>query len=562
MNKTFVFLSFLIIAISVNPAFAKKRFFVTEQFVSNQVLVKFNTTANKSSQSSILSKFINKFGEGSILSVDPLVTDRLLSKVRLSKSIQIEKAVQFLSSLPGVKYAEPNYIYRALDDNNPTNDPDFGKLWGMQNSGQTDTAGQVGTPGSDVNVVPLWQEGVTGSDKVLVAVIDTGVDWTHPDLVDNLYTNPGEAGELATNGVDDDGNGFIDDVHGWNFVAKNNNSNDDHNHGTHCAGTIGATGNNGIGVVGVNWRVSILPLKFLDSKGSGSLADAVESINYAKMMKANILSNSWGGGGFSQALKDAIVGANEAGILFVAAAGNDRNNNDASPAYPATYGIENIVSVAAIDNKDNIASFSNYGKTTVHVAAPGVKIYSTVKNGEYASYSGTSMATPHVSGIAALLLSGMPELTYADIKERLIKTSVPVLTLKKKTVSKGRVNAYNAFHNIIPPSLDPDESLWKTVEYAVESEHPYLLNQNDDYKISYPGAKYIRVIFEKAELEQKYDYVYIKDGNGQTVEELTGTFAEYTTDYVVGDTLVINLKTDTTINKFGFKVTKYQVITD
>jgi subtilisin family serine protease len=200
----------------------------------------------------------------------------------------------------------------------------------LVNTGQKDSdaaGGKEGTPGSDIHVAPLWQRGVTGSRDIVVAVIDTGMDRTHPDLMPNLYVNPGEAGALANNGVDDDGNGFVDDVSGWNFYAKNNNSNDDNRHGSHCSGTIGAAGNNGVGVVGVNWNVSLLPVKFLSGSGSGSTEGAVNAVNYATRMKVNVMSNSWGGGAPSQALKEAIEKANQAGILFVAAAGNDGSNN-------------------------------------------------------------------------------------------------------------------------------------------------------------------------------------------------------------------------------------------
>ncbi len=516
----------------------------------------------KGVSSFITSKLKRALGNVKVLSVQPFQTDSALYTVRLADDSQLAMAMQALTEESAVKYAEPNYIYTTqLDPSNLTsnlpNDADFSKLWGIHNTGQADTAGQVGTAGSDIDVLPVWNAGVTGSKNILVAVIDTGIDHLHPDLADNVYTNPGE---IAGNGIDDDANGFIDDVHGYNFEARSANARDDHNHGSHCAGTIGGVGNNGMGVTGVAWNVTLLPVKFLSATGSGSLQGAIESINYARLMKANIMSNSWGGGGFSQALKEAIEATREAGIVFVAAAGNDRTNNDASPAYPASYDIENIISVAATDNRDNIASFSNYGVTKVHVAAPGVKVFSTTKDGGYAAFSGTSMATPHVSGIVALMLSAHPEWDFAEVKARLIQTSDPVRTLRRKVVSKGRVNAYNAMNGIVPPSSDPDESSWQTVDYVLESDHPYGMKQDQTWTINYPGAKFLRVIFERLETEANYDKVFVGDSQGRSIEELSGKLANHTTDYVEGDTVRIRLKSDESVAGWGFKISKIQVI--
>lgn len=539
------------------------------EHVSGELIVKLKDENGQKALSVLKSALVGI----QILDVEPFVTDQSLQKVKIAQDKQLDDAIRVLNAHPSVAYAEPNFIYRASlqqssqpsvqnDVDGAPNDPDFGKLWGLKNTGQADSAGQVGVAGADINVLPLWKKGITGSKDVVVAVIDTGVAWDHPDLVDNLYTNPGEAGPLANNGKDDDGNGFIDDVHGWNFNSKNNNSRDDHNHGTHCAGTIGATGNNTLGVAGVNWKVSILPVKFLSSSGGGTLQDAVESINYARSMKVNIMSNSWGGGGFSQALADAIKGAHEAGILFVAAAGNDGNNNDNSPTYPASYEFPNVVAVAATDNRDQKASFSNYGTKRVHVAAPGVKVYSTLKDKTYGAFSGTSMACPHVAGAAALLLSANPDWDYNLIKERLIKTSQPVRALRKQVMAKGRIDLNNAYHNIVPPSEDPDESLWKTVEQVIESPHPYSDNANLKFPVNYPGAKYIRVIFDKVDVEQKYDNVIVEDAAGASAEELTGTVANHTSEYVKGDSLVVRLKSDGSVTKWGFKISKIQVIKD
>lgn len=474
----------------------------------------------------------------------------------------LKSARSLLAADDRVAYAEPNYIYRALDVNStaasPTNDAKMNLLWGMQNTGQTDAAGQVGKAGSDINVVPVWNEGITGSKNVKVAIIDTGVDYTHTDLQANILKN---SAEVAGDGIDNDGNGFIDDVYGWNFADNIANGMDDHNHGTHCAGTIGGVGNNGIGVAGVNWNVSILPVKFLNSQGSGSLDGAVQSIQYATKMGVDLMSNSWGGGPYSQALYDAIKDAKAKGILFVAAAGNDSNDNDASPSYPATYQLDNVLSVAATDNRDQIAVFSNYGKSTVHVAAPGVKILSTVQGNDYGVMSGTSMATPHVSGVAALMMSTNPSYTYAQIKDALIKTSDKVRGLSKKVVARGRVNVYNAIHGIIPVDNTPAENLWKDHIYSVESPHPYAESKTYQYDFNVSNAKYVRVVFESIETEAGYDKISVKDGSGDEVENLSGTYASgYVTDYIVGGKGSITLKTDASLNKNGFKVRKLQVI--
>ncbi len=511
------------------------------------------------------SRIRTALGQGQILAIDGFQTDSSLFKVKIKDDAALQMMIESFENEPAIEFAEPNFIYRTMQsESNPTdpvsnlpNDPEFSKLWGIQNVGQADSAGQVGTAGSDIGVVPLWQKGLTGSKDILVAVIDTGIDHTHPDLAANVFTN---AGEIAGNGIDDDKNGFVDDVHGWNFEAKSSNAKDDHDHGSHCAGTIGGTGNNGIGVVGVNWNVTMLPVKFLSASGSGSLQGAIESINYARMMKVNIMSNSWGGGGFSQALMDSIVAAKEAGIVFVAAAGNESNNNDAKPTYPASYDVDNIISVAATDNRDTIAKFSNYGAARVHVAAPGVKVFSTTKDGKYAAFSGTSMATPHVAGIAALMLADQPTLTYQEVKARLIQTSVPVKGLKRKVLAKGRVSAFNAVNGIIPPTDEPSESLWQTVDYAVESEHPYKNAEDKTFTVNYPGAKYIRVIFERIQVEMNYDRITVMDSSRAVMEDLTGNLANHTSEYVAGDTVLIRLKSDNTANGFGFKVSKIQVI--
>jgi hypothetical protein len=308
-------------------------------------------------------------------------------------------------------------------------DPQYGQLWGM----------------STIDAPDAWNV-TTGSSSVVVAVIDTGVDYAHRDLAANIWTNPGE---IAGNGFDDDHNGFIDDVHGYDFVNNDGDPIDDNSHGTHVAGTIAAAANNGQGVAGVNWTSSIMALKFLDSDGSGYVSDAIRAVNYATMMRTQyhvnvrVMNNSWGGGDYSSALDSAIRASAAADILFVAAAGNDASNNDANPQYPANYGAANVISVAAVDPNRSLASFSCYGASTVDVAAPGVSIYSTVPNNRYAVYSGTSMATPFVSGVAALACAAAPNATASQIRNAILGGVDKVAALQGKVASGGVLNAYH-----------------------------------------------------------------------------------------------------------------------
>ncbi|MCG3118724.1 MAG: Thermophilic serine proteinase [bacterium] len=357
-----------------------------------------------------------------------------------------------LQNDPRIEYIEPNYIYRA---SGVPNDPQFSDLWGMNNTGQTG-----GTNDADIDAPEAWDT-QTGSDSTLIAVIDTGVDYNHPDLAANVWTNPNE---IPSNGIDDDHNGYVDDIHGWDFANNDNDPMDDNLHGTHVAGTIGAIGNNGVGVAGVNWRTKIMALKFLSGNGSGSLANAISAILYGANMKARVMNNSWGGGGFSQALMDAIQYANDHGALFVAAAGNDGSDNDQSANYPSNYEVPNVVAVAAIDHKGDLAVFgsgggggicgcggsviglpgSNYGATTVDLAAPGKEVLSTTPNNGYQKLSGTSMATPHVTGVAGLLISQFPDWTPAQVKERLLATVKVNAGLQGKMVTGGVVDAKRA----------------------------------------------------------------------------------------------------------------------
>lgn len=348
-----------------------------------------------------------------------------------AEDANIGQIMERVSRLPGVAWVEPDYIVYAAEI---PNDSRFNELWGMHNTGQTG-----GTADADIDAPEAWD--ILAGGNTLVAVVDTGIDYNHPDLAANVWSNPGE---IAGNFVDDDGNGYVDDTRGWDFVSNDNNPFDDNSHGTHVSGTIAAVGNNSQGVVGVNRSASIMPLKFLNASGSGSTADAVEAIYYAIDNGAKVMNHSWGGGGFSQSLSDAFTASQNANIVMAVAAGNSSRNIDTSPTYPASLPQPNIIAVAATTHNDALASFSNYGAAGVDLGAPGEAILSSVPNNGYSSFNGTSMATPHVAGAASLLLAAQPGLGFQQVKDLLMTTADPVPALAGRTVSGGRLNLHDA----------------------------------------------------------------------------------------------------------------------
>lgn len=357
--------------------------------------------------------------------------------------------------LPEVEYVEENYnrwgfeqttAGRALE---PVlalplaagpNDPRFAEQWALNNDGRRDGKAQA-----DIAAVTAWAK-THGNNKVVVAVLDSGVDYTHQDLAENMWTRP--AGVAM---YEDEQLGEIDDVHGFDAVNADGipDPMDENGHGTHCAGIIGAVGNNGEGIAGVNWKVEVMPLRFMSAGGFGTTKDAIEAINYVIDRKragvnVRVISASWGSTRRSKALEDVIRKAGEEGILFIAAAGNSSVNTDKNPHFPSSYKLPNVMSIAALDRRDQLAGFSNYGPKSVHLAAPGKEILSTWLRGSYEEHSGTSMATPVVSGVAALVLSCEPELKVEQLKQRLMDTADKLDALNGKTVSGGRVNAARA----------------------------------------------------------------------------------------------------------------------
>jgi subtilisin family serine protease len=354
-----------------------------------------------------------------------------------------------------VIYAEPNFEIK-LDDPATTaapknllnrandkvpNDPMFEEQWALNNVGQNG-----GKENAHVSALKAWLKN-TGSDEVVIAVLDSGVDYTHPDLVTNIWLRPDNIPQYT-----DDELGTFNDLRGFNATDNLSDPMDDNGHGTHCSGIIGAEGNNNLGISGINWKVEIMPLKFIGRGGFGSTKDAIEAINYAVDRKkagvnVRIINASWGSTMYSKPLEDAIRAAGEEGILFVAAAGNNSTNNDSRPHYPSNYKLPNVISVAALDRNDKMASFSNFGIKTVHIAAPGKDILSTWLNDAYREASGTSMATPYVAGVAALILSNESDLTVEQLRERVLKSVDKLDSLNGKVETGGRINAAKALEN-------------------------------------------------------------------------------------------------------------------
>lgn len=404
-----------------------------------------------------------------------------------------EKAMEILRKNPHVLFVQPDYVRHISAT---PNDPNFANLWGMNQASDY-----------DINAPEAWDV-FTGEQEFVIADIDTGIDYNHPDLVDNIWTNPGE---IPANGIDDDGNGFIDDVHGYDFINGDSDPYDDHSHGTHTGGTIGARGNNGIGVAGVNWNCRILAVKVFDNTGNGPDADIAAGMDYVRQMGIKISNNSWGGfgqqdGSDAPALYAACQAMDSAGHLMVFAAGNSSYNNDTpgTTFIPASYSFDNILAVMAMDIYGNRSGFSCYGATTVDLAAPGSYIQSTVPNSGYAYFNGTSMATPHVTGGASLLWAYHPGLTSQDIKTRIMANTKPLASMVGLCVTGGMLNLQPLIVNASPagdagldqvveatgpltsitlqatasdPDSDPLSFLWKEGATTVGTTNPAVLSR-------------------------------------------------------------------------------------
>ena len=371
---------------------------------------------------------------------------------QLKTRLGVPAAIRALSNHPGVQFAEPNWIIQTQAE---SNDPLYldGSLWGTYGDDLDAPIGPATTTNAfGSQAEKAWAAGVTGASHVFVGIVDEGIQPDHPDLVANIWTN---AGEIAGNGIDDDGNGYIDDIHGWNTVSDNGITYEAgyDAHGTHVAGTIGATGGNGVGVAGVNWNVTMISAKALGRDGSGTVADAIQAIDYLTNLKTtkglNIvaLNHSWVTRGFSQGLLDSITRAAQAGILSAAAAGNANLDNDSNDFYPANFdttataGYDAVISVAYINKEGLKSPYSNYGATSVDLGAPGASIYSTISGSAYGMKSGTSMATPHVSGAIALYASTHPGEAAPQIRADLLSYGIqPTVSLEGNTATGGRLD--------------------------------------------------------------------------------------------------------------------------
>ncbi len=437
---------------------------VTHEHQANELLIRFEPGMDENdmkavAQSILGSVHIKQFMDSpNLATLSQSIANKEMAQwcfLKLPAGTDLEKSIKLLSSHSQVEAVEYNYIVNSI---RTPNDTRFSELWGLNNIGQSG-----GLPGVDIKAIQAWDLH-TGNQDIVVAVIDTGVDYTHPDLADNIWRN---LNEIPDNGIDDDNNGYIDDYYGYDFANNDSDPMDDHGHGTHVAGTIAAKGNNALGVTGVAWQAKIMAIKFLNSSGRGTIADAIDAVVYANQMNVRLSNNSWAGSGFSLALKNAIALADEAGSLFVAAAGNAGSNSDISPLYPAAYDLPNIISVAATDDNDNRASFSNHGSVSVDLAAPGVQILSTVpKTGAfccshssgYMYLNGTSMASPHVAGAAVLMFSAFPQMNHMQVKERLLNSVDEVPALEGITVTGGRLNIARAMGNndFVAPGMITD----------------------------------------------------------------------------------------------------------
>jgi thermitase len=355
----------------------------------------------------------------------------------------VDAVIAQYRGLPQVEYAERVFEIQADEAGGSSspmlpNDPLWTEQWALLNSGQ-----KGGTTGADISAPSAWAM-TTGSNKVVVAVLDSGVDYTHPDLENNIWKRPENVKEYVDRNL-----GEIDDANGYDALENDGDPMDENGHGTHCAGIIGAEGGNNAGITGVNWTVQIMPLRFMDANGSGTTKDAIEAINYVinrrkAGVNVRIISASWGSTQKSRALEDVIREAYDAGILFVAASGNASVDADKNPHYPSSYNLGNIISVAALDRNDNLTSFSNYGLKSVHIGAPGKDILSTYLNHDFKESSGTSMATPVVAGVAALVLANDPQLSVDDLRKHLLASVDKLPGLKTKLVTGGRINAAKA----------------------------------------------------------------------------------------------------------------------
>lgn len=422
----------------------------TTEFVPNRVLVKVRP-AVRAQGSGVAPRDLSEAAAGKGLDIRRKRRFKKLQteEIEIESGQSVEEAVDLLSQLPEVEYAEPDFILTKTET--IPNDSFFGDLWAHKNTGQSG-----GTVGADIESTFAWDI-QTGNPSIVISVIDTGVDYNHPDIAANMWRNPGEDGGIP--GVDDDNNGYVDDIFGINAITGSGDPLDDEGHGTHVAGIAAAVGNNNQGVVGVAFNSRIMALKFLNESGTGTTSDAIECLEYAVEHGAKVTNASWGGSAFSTSLFNAIQSARSNDHLFVAAAGNSGSNVDASGIlkhYPSGFNLDNIISVGASERFETIASFSNFGTISVDLFAPGRSIRSTIPNNNYAFFSGTSMASPHVAGVAALLYSQLGAgSSYSTIRNRILENVEVLPAYQGRCATDGRLNAYYALDPSASPTPGP-----------------------------------------------------------------------------------------------------------
>jgi len=514
-------------------------------------------------QKAVVSSYLKNMG--ATYQYIPISEADHMYQVKYSGGPEVNVAVEGLKGR--LDFVEPNYLNDLnyeIDQRNWPKDRFFFKQWYMNNIGQSAPYGLPGKRGADINVLKTWKKVTKGSENVVVALIDTGVDYKHPDLRDAMWVNEAEAN--GKNGVDDDDDGFVDDIYGYDFSSAgrtdldyrkvgDSDPMDENGHGTHCAGVIGAKSNNDKGIAGINQKIQIMALKIFPANGGAQNADIARAIYYGISKKVDIMSNSYGGSESSELLNKAVTKATKSGILFVVAAGNDGKNTDVAPSYPmgeklrtdSTKRVPGVLTVGASDNQDNPAEFSNYGPESVDVFAPGVLILSTyptqmVDTGRrpYAIMSGTSMATPITAGIAALVLAANPSLKRKpeQLRRIMIETADVKQSLVGKAVSNGRVDAYRAA--TFATSKTQKMQNWQTKAETIDQRGFNKELFDIRHKITVEGAKAVQAHFNFVQIQEPYNSIYFYDKNMRFISSLEKTESvDAWSPVVPGDTLYI-----------------------
>lgn len=445
----------VLVLVSAHPA-ANAQSAIAAEYVPGEVMVKLKGSSKGVASQAFVGKAVTEKG----MTLKGTFSKLNLHQFSLKTGQSVEAAVAELRADPDVQFAEPNYIFHQQSAGRE------GEAVAMetvlaQSASENSAFGAYSQTTANIQLQQAWNAESTTADAPIVAVIDTGIDANHSIFTGSgaIWTN---LREIPGNNIDDDGNGYVDDVHGWNFVSNTNNPDDDDGHGTHVSGIVLGTTQDLFASPIAAARIRIMPLKFLDANGSGSTSNAVRAIYYAVNNGAKVLSNSWGGGGFSNSLLDAMAYAYDRKVVFVAAAGNASSNNDVSATYPANYNVPNVISVAATRDDDGWAAYSNYGAQTVHMGAPGSSIYSSFPGNTWGRSSGTSMATPFVSGLAALIVRESPQMSGYQVKELIFNGAVPISVLQSRTTTKARLNVFRGLSSAKNASLESDQPSYST----------------------------------------------------------------------------------------------------